>query len=88
MQDILHILPRHNSGHKQNQTRISNVAGLVMLMVLYQLVREDFGSEIAERAVLYLAIFPTAFFFAAAYNESLFLCLALLSFYYMRHGQC
>jgi 4-amino-4-deoxy-L-arabinose transferase-like glycosyltransferase len=59
-----------------------------MLMVPYQLVREDFGSEIAERAVLYLAIFPTAFFFAAAYNESLFLCLALLSFYYMRHGQC
>ncbi len=66
---------------------ISNVAGLVMLMVLHQLVREDFDSEIAGRTVLYLTVFPTAFFFAAAYNESLFMCLVLLSFYHMRHGR-
>src|SRR6266568_4755051 len=41
---------------------------------------------LAYRTVLYFSVFPTAFFFAAAYNESLFLCLALLSFYYMRRG--
>jgi len=66
---------------------ISNIAGLVMLMVLYRLVREDFGPEQAWRSVLYLSVFPTAFFFAAEYNESLFVCLTLLSFYYMRHGR-
>ncbi len=66
---------------------ISNVAGLVMLVVLYRLVREDFGPEQAWRSVLYLSVFPTAFFFAAEYNESLFVCLTLLSFYYMRHGR-
>ncbi len=33
-----------------------------------------------------LLVFPTAFFFAAAYNESLFLVLTLLSFYHMRRG--
>lgn len=66
---------------------ISDVACLVMLAVLYQLVSEDFDHEQALRTVLYLSVFPTAFFFAAAYTESLFLCLTLLSFYQMRHGR-
>lgn len=65
---------------------ISNAATLGMFMVLYRLVREDFGAEQAWRSVLYLAVFPTAFFFAAAYNESLFILFALLSFYQMRKG--
>ena len=66
---------------------ISNVVGLLMLVVLYRLVDEDFGQQWAMRTVLYLSLFPTAFFFAAAYNESLFVCLTLLSFYYMRRGR-
>lgn len=66
---------------------VSNVAGLLMLAVLYRLVHEDFGQQRAVRSVLYLSVFPTAFFFAAAYNESLFVCLTLLSFYYMRRGR-
>jgi len=65
---------------------ISNVAGLGMLIVLYRLVEEDFDSERAYRTALYLSVFPTAFFFAAAYTESLFLLFALLGFYYMRQG--
>ncbi len=66
---------------------ISNLAGLVMSVVLYQLVREDAGEEAANRAVLYLSLFPSAFFLVAVYNESLFICLTLLSFYTMRRGQ-
>ncbi|HEY3992223.1 MAG TPA: mannosyltransferase family protein [Ktedonobacteraceae bacterium] len=66
---------------------IANVAGLGVLLVFYRLVAEDFGAERAERSVLYLAIFPTAFFLAAAYSESLFLLCALFSFYYMRRGR-
>jgi Gpi18-like mannosyltransferase len=65
---------------------ISNLAGLGMLVVLYRLVQEEFDAERAFRTVLYLSVFPTAFFFVAAYNESLFLLLTLLSFYQMRHG--
>ena len=64
----------------------SNLAGLGMLVVLYRLVQEDFDAERAFRTVLYLSVFPTAFFFVAAYNESLFLLLTLLSFYHMRRG--
>src|SRR5260370_15779074 len=58
---------------------ISNLAGLGMLMVLYRLVASDFGHERAWRTVLYLAVFPTAFFFAAAYTESLFMFFSLLT---------
>ena len=65
---------------------IANLAGLGMLTVLYRLVARDFDAGLAYRTVLYFSVFPTAFFFAAAYNESLFLCLALLSFYYMRRS--
>jgi Gpi18-like mannosyltransferase len=66
---------------------ISNAADLLALVVLYRLVEEDFDQERAYRAALYLSLFPTALFLAAAYNESLFLCLSLLSFYYMRQGR-
>jgi Gpi18-like mannosyltransferase len=65
---------------------ISNLAGLGLLVVLYRLVEHDFDAEHAWRTALYLAVFPTAFFFAAAYNESLFLLLTVLSFYFLRQA--
>ncbi len=66
---------------------ISNIASLVLFMVLYRLVKDDFDESLAGRTVLYLAVFPTSFFLVAAYNESLFLCLTLLSFYSLRSGR-
>lgn len=65
---------------------ISNLAGLSIFVVLYRLVKEDFSAECAERTVLYLAIFPTAFYLASGYNESLFIFLSLMSFYQLRRG--
>lgn len=64
---------------------VSNLAELVLFVVLYRLVEEDFDATQAYHSVLYLALFPAAFFFSAAYNESVFLCLSVLSFYSMRH---
>ncbi len=65
---------------------ISNLAFLGTLIVFYRLVDMEFERETARRSVFYLSIFPTAFFFFAAYNESLFLLFVLLSFYCMRRG--
>jgi Gpi18-like mannosyltransferase len=65
---------------------ISNISGLVMLVVLYRLVEEDFGKERATRTILYLSIFPGAFFFSAMYSESLFLTLIISGFYNIRRG--
>lgn len=66
---------------------ISGIANLILLIVLYQLIKDDFGQEQAYKTVLYLSVFPSAFFFASAYTESVFLCLLLLSFYNLRKGQ-
>ena len=63
---------------------LSNVALLGTLFVLYQLAVDQAGEEVARRTLLYLCIFPTAFFFFAAYNESLFLLLVAGAFLAMR----
>ncbi len=63
---------------------VSNVAELILFVVLYRLLEEDFNGERAYHSILYFAIFPSAFFLSAAYTESLFLCLSVLSFYHIR----
>jgi hypothetical protein len=63
---------------------ISNGAFLAALMVLFVLTRSELSEDVARRAVLYAAIFPTAFFFLAPYSESLFLLLVLLSLWSAR----
>ena len=37
----------------------------------------DFGDRIAYRSVLFISIFPTAFFWQSVYSESLFLMLSI-----------
>ncbi|HEY7416849.1 MAG TPA: mannosyltransferase family protein [Ktedonobacteraceae bacterium] len=66
---------------------ISNLAFLGAMFVLYQLAADVAGEQAARRTLLYLAIFPTAFFFFAAYNESLFILLAAGSLLAMRRQQ-
>lgn len=63
---------------------ISNAALLGVLFVIYQLATDALGEQVGRRTLLYLCIFPTAFFFFAAYNESLFLLLTCSSFLAMR----
>jgi Gpi18-like mannosyltransferase len=52
--------------------------------LLYRLVALDFPERVAARTVLYLSIFPTAYFLHAAYSEALFIMLVLGSFYAAR----
>jgi Gpi18-like mannosyltransferase len=63
---------------------LSNIAYYATLMVLYRFVKLEFDTDTAKRTTLYLSVFPTALFFFAAYNESLFLLFLLLCFYAMR----
>ncbi|HEV2471173.1 MAG TPA: mannosyltransferase family protein [Chthonomonadales bacterium] len=63
---------------------LSNLALLGTLFVLYQIAVDLFGEQVGRRTLLYLCIFPTAFFFFAAYNESLFLFLTASAFLAMR----
>ncbi len=58
---------------------ISNFAFIAALALFYQSTREWFGAPVAARAATYLVLFPTAFFFLAAYTEPLFLLATLLA---------
>jgi hypothetical protein len=65
---------------------ISLAACLVSFLLLHRLTSRLAGPEVANRAVLYLAVFPTALFLQAAYAESLFLMLALATFVLAERG--
>jgi Mannosyltransferase (PIG-V) len=65
---------------------VSNVAALGAFGLLRVLVEREQGRETARRALLYLALFPTSFFLAAAYAESLLLLLSLGAFLALRRG--
>jgi Gpi18-like mannosyltransferase len=64
---------------------VSNLCFLVALVYFFKLTQVDYDREVARRATLYLAIFPTAFFFFVPYSESLFFLLVMLFFYAARH---
>ncbi len=66
---------------------ISNLALLLALGLLYQLVQLDFPRAVAQRAILYLAIFPTAYYLGAVYSESLFLALSVGALYAARRDR-
>jgi len=59
---------------------LSHIFTLLMLVVLYDFVQKQFDSSIAARVLVYLMVFPSAFFFYSAYTESLFVLLVLLFF--------
>ncbi len=63
---------------------VSNAAFLTALWLLYLLTRDEWGEDIARRAVWIEAFFPAAAFSAAVYTESLFLALSLGVFWFAR----
>lgn len=54
---------------------LSNFAFLLGLLLFYHLSRELFGHSLAQRATIYLSIFPLGYVFSMAYPESLVLLL-------------
>ena len=63
---------------------LSLVAFYFSLFFFYKLIRLDFKDSVAKRTILYLLIFPTAFFFSMVYTESLFFLFIIASFYFAR----
>ncbi len=59
---------------------LSSAAALASFILLYHLTRELFDERAAQRAILFLAVFPTAFFLFAAYTEATFLAFVLGAF--------
>lgn len=66
---------------------VSHIATLTAFWLLFELVREETGDRAtAQRAVLYAAIFPLAFYYAVPYAEPLFLATSLGAFLSARRG--
>ncbi len=63
---------------------ISQTSIILALIFLWKLLRLDFSKQISFLTLILLLFFPTSFYFASVYNESLFLLLAILSFYCAR----
>jgi Gpi18-like mannosyltransferase len=66
---------------------ISNVSSIIAVIYLFKLARLDYSDSVAKKAVLYLSVFPTAYFLSAVYTESLFLALVIASLYYARNAK-
>lgn len=66
---------------------ISNITFLFSLIFLWKLIRIDFPNRIAFLTIIILILFPTAFYFGALYNESVFLLLSVIAFLSARKGK-
>jgi Gpi18-like mannosyltransferase len=54
------------------------------LYFLFKLWNKEYGSKVAWLSILLLLSFPSAFYFGAIYSESLFLLLAVLTFWFVK----
>ena len=66
---------------------VSLAACAAAFVLLHRLAEPLVGERGAFRAVLYLAVFPMALFLGAVYSESLYLLLAIGSFYAATRGK-
>lgn len=76
---VVTALPAFESG-----LLVSNCCFLAALYVLHRLVLLDFDADTADRAVYYLAVFPTALFFFTAYSEALYMLCCVGCVYALR----
>ncbi len=63
---------------------VSNISSVIALIYLFKLTKLDFDDGVAQKAILFLSIFPTAYFLSVIYTEGLFLALIIASLYYAR----
>ncbi len=66
---------------------VSNTALFFACFLLYHLVKEDYGEDIASTTVFIMLFFPTAIFFSSIYSEAPLLAFSLGAFYYARKGK-
>jgi len=68
-------------------TIISIAAFCLAGVFFYKTIREEFDDKVAWRSIIFLSIFPTAYFFNAPYTESLFFLFASMLIYLANTGR-
>lgn len=65
---------------------VSNLALIGAAWFLYKLVEMKSGHETGKKAVLFMFLFPSAFYFSAILTESLFFMVSIASVYFARRN--
>ena len=65
---------------------ISNITFIAALIGFYKLAKLDFSEKLSKLSVMLLLVFPTSFYFASVYTESIFFALLVWIFYCGRNG--
>jgi Mannosyltransferase (PIG-V) len=78
------VLPR---GAFEAALVVSVLTCYAALVMMHRLAYSILGDDPARRTIFYLLAFPTGFYLAAAYNESLFIALSVGALYAMRRRQ-
>jgi Gpi18-like mannosyltransferase len=63
---------------------IANIFYILTMIIFYYLLLIDYSAKFAFKVIVFLSLFPTAYFFHFAYSESLFIFLVIASFYSAR----
>ncbi len=66
---------------------VANLASLIGLYLLFELIRELHGRDVARNSLLLYLAFPTAFFLSLIYTESLYLLLVSSFFLLLFRGR-
>jgi len=66
---------------------VANACAFGALLLLHALTRYELSDAAARRAVLFTALFPTAFFLYAPYTESTFLLTSVATFWFARRDR-
>jgi hypothetical protein len=66
---------------------LANIFFAISCFFLYFLSKIDFNEKISLNAVLFFSIFPTVYFLHTGYSDSMFLALAISSFYFARKSK-
>ena len=66
---------------------VSNLSLALAMVLLYRLALAKFDATVARRSLVFLCVFPFAFFYSAVYTESLFLLLAVATFWFAEREQ-
>jgi len=66
---------------------VSNGSFFLALLLLHDLTARELSERVARTTIVYLAVFPTSFFFLAPYSESTFLLLSVATFWFARRDR-
>ena len=66
---------------------VANLAGLLAIVALFKLVREEFGDQIALTAIALFSFFPMSVLLSAGYTEPLELLLIVAFFLVLKRGR-